>query len=229
MGIRIVLVFTLVSFLTMISITSAAMVHGTVYDMELEPAENIVLTINSTPKQMFVAKNGTYSFTVAPGDYIISAECRPRYRRCGADENITITDDGDYVVDLILFPDFSEEDAIFNEGINLSLDEDVSENKKPAENSLFYLTVALAVFAFLAALLGRNRTLRHKIVTERNDMADNVVEFIKSEGGRTTQKEIRKHFPFSEAKISLVLTDLEDKGLIRKIKRGKGNVIVLEN
>mgnify|MGYP000167908787 CR=1 FL=1 len=55
-----------------------------------------------------------------------------------------------------------------------------------------------------------------------------IVNFIYKQGKRTTQKEIRKHFPFSEAKISLMLTELEHKGLIEKFKKGKSNVIKLK-
>ena len=55
-----------------------------------------------------------------------------------------------------------------------------------------------------------------------------VVEFIVQEGGRTTQTEIRYKFPSSEAKISLMITELEHKGIVKRIKKGRGNVIVLE-
>ena len=54
-----------------------------------------------------------------------------------------------------------------------------------------------------------------------------ILDFIKKEE-KTTQKEIRKHFPSSEAKISLVIAELEKKGLVDKIKKGRGNVIVLK-
>ena len=36
-------------------------------------------------------------------------------------------------------------------------------------------------------------------------------------------------FPDSEAKISLVLTELEAKGKIKKIKKGRGNIIIWNN
>lgn len=51
------------------------------------------------------------------------------------------------------------------------------------------------------------------------------VDYLKKEK-RTTQKEMRKQFPDSEAKISLVLTELESQGKIQKIKRGRANVII---
>jgi len=43
---------------------------------------------------------------------------------------------------------------------------------------------------------------------------------------RVTQKEMRKQFPVSEAKISLILAELESKGKIEKLKKGRGNIII---
>ena len=53
----------------------------------------------------------------------------------------------------------------------------------------------------------------------------NVLSIIKKEK-RMTQKELRKQIPLSEGKVSLMLTHLEDDGKIRKIKKGRGNIII---
>jgi len=55
-----------------------------------------------------------------------------------------------------------------------------------------------------------------------------LIKIIKREGGRTTQKYIRKQIPLSEAKISLMIAELEHKGIIEKIKKGRGNIIILK-
>lgn len=54
-----------------------------------------------------------------------------------------------------------------------------------------------------------------------------LLKVISAMGGRTTQTELRKKLSYSEAKISLMLTDLESRGLIKKIKKGRGNIIIL--
>ncbi len=54
-----------------------------------------------------------------------------------------------------------------------------------------------------------------------------VIEIIESNGGRITQKELRQKVDYSEAKVSLMVADLENRGLIQKFKKGRGNVIVL--
>lgn len=53
-----------------------------------------------------------------------------------------------------------------------------------------------------------------------------VLKTLESLDNRAPQKELRKALsPWGEAKVSLELTELEDKGYLRKIKMGRGNVI----
>ena len=56
---------------------------------------------------------------------------------------------------------------------------------------------------------------------------DKILTMLK-EHKRLTQKEIRKDIPLSEAKISLIISEMEHKGLVEKIKKGRGNIIVLK-
>ena len=55
-----------------------------------------------------------------------------------------------------------------------------------------------------------------------------VMDIIKKHGGRITQKELRKEMPLSEAKVSLLISELEHKNKIEKIKKGRGNIIILK-
>ncbi len=53
-----------------------------------------------------------------------------------------------------------------------------------------------------------------------------VLETIRRFDNRLSQKELRKALsPWSEAKVSMELTELEDRGIISKIKKGRGNII----
>ncbi len=55
-----------------------------------------------------------------------------------------------------------------------------------------------------------------------------VLDTIRKMDGRVSQKELRKALsPWSEAKVSMELTELEDGGLVRKIKKGRGNIVRL--
>ena len=55
-----------------------------------------------------------------------------------------------------------------------------------------------------------------------------VLGIIKNYGGRITQKELREKLSHSEAKVSLIVAELEHLGKIKKFKKGRGNIIVLK-
>ena len=54
-----------------------------------------------------------------------------------------------------------------------------------------------------------------------------VLAIIEKNDGRITQLDLRKMLPYSEAKVSLIVSDLESRGLVKKIKKGRGNVLIL--
>ena len=208
---------------------NAAEIYGTVYDMSLNPAMGAVIEINSTPKQTKILKDGTYSFMLPVGDYVIKATYVTNYNVYSTEENITIVDEGRYIVDLIVFPDLSEESELLllGEGINL---EDIYEDEQtfPWVYIFLILVVIATVIMFVKKRKPKEKT-EEKILEEEIDPKDKIYDFIKQKGGRVTQREIRKNFPVSQASISLILTELENDGKLKKIKRGKGNIIILKN
>ncbi|RMF54967.1 hypothetical protein D6745_03465, partial [Candidatus Woesearchaeota archaeon] len=204
----------------------SATIHGSIYDMNLEAAKNSVIRVNSVPEQVFVAKNGSYSFTLPKGDYIIKADYNSDNIDFSAEENITIKEEGDYVLDIILFPDISTEESLLDEDISFS-DVDIEE-KDSRKLWLYFIVVTFLTVSAYIILKKKSKMRKKRIIVREEDQAKEVLDFIKRNDGRVTQKEIRKQFPFSEAKVSLILTELEEKGLIKKIKRGKGNIIILD-
>ena len=54
--------------------TRAATITGNVYDLSLNLMNDIKITVNSQPEQMYISKNGTYSFDLGLGNYTIDAE-----------------------------------------------------------------------------------------------------------------------------------------------------------
>ena len=54
-----------------------------------------------------------------------------------------------------------------------------------------------------------------------------ILEEIKKSEGRMSQRELRRLLPWSEAKVSIELDLLEEKGLIKKFKKGRGNIVIL--
>lgn len=211
---------------------SAAVIHGSIYDLELNQLKDVVVEISTSPKQLVVAKNGSYSFVVPPGAFNIKATHLEK--KLVATEQITVRSDGSYVLDLLLFPSFEEEEFLLNESEIVDVtEEDIPD--EPTNNNkigaiIFFIFIILALVSWFSLQQHKKNPeeTETKEVKSMPDSLDGIVDFIKSEGGRTTQKEIRKKFPFSEAKISLMLDELEAKGTIKKLKKGRGNIIILE-
>jgi len=217
------LIFSLIFFvLICIPSASGATIYGTVYEYNLNIVKNAIVEVDSTPKQIYVAKDGTYTFTLPVGEYLIKADYESNYKKYSFEQNIIIQDEGDYVFDLILFPDISDETDIFDE------EADIPQIYEEAFSIYWWQVIIVVVIILLVifVIIFSRRNKKKKIEIE-GDLTNDVLSFIKKNGGRVTQKDIRKQFPVSEAKVSLVITELEDKGLLKKIKRGRGNIIIL--
>jgi len=221
------ILFYLLSAIFLASLAEAATIHGTVYDLSLKKLSNSIVEINTSPKQIKVAENGTYSFNVPNGIYKIKAQLMQKNNvMASVEEDIAIAQDGSYVLDLILFPDIEE--GTEDPGI------DINGNAIDGGNNdkifligfivLFTSGIAAGIIYFLKI---RKKENAEKIPENGND-TEQVIKIIKEEGGRTTQKEIRKQIPLSEAKISLMIAELEHNGTVEKIKKGRGNIIILK-
>jgi len=276
------------------SLVSATTLKGTVYDANLEITENVLIEINSIPVQKFLSRDGTYTFRLSPGDYLLTVQKESLV----VQEEVSIKEDGLFVYDLFLLPDFLTEEDLWED----------SESQYFAEDELLdqswpwthYLLIGIFIFAVGRIILawkkhgslrifrrlqkaklqrmkqkipeikigGEESDLRNKDdqkeegkelentgskenqpkengLKENNQLAisktplnedfepqylDQAVEIIKKHDGRITQKELRQEMMhLSESKVSLIVTELEHKNQVEKIKKGRGNVIILKN
>jgi uncharacterized membrane protein len=230
----------------------AAIIHGTVYDLSLEPMDAFV-EINSVPKQFVVAVNGEYSFNVNPGTYVLKANTTEGY----SIEPVEIVDDGDYTIDMVIGLDiedpidFTDDTDItdITAGITGSSN-DSSNNQsngsiRDPDNwfnpAIFGLAIIVIITIFIIALfVSKSSKEKKKQIDDKKNIgkdADLLDESTVSdieiraialirEHSRITQKELRKMLPYSEAKVSLVIAQLESEGKIKKIKKGRGNILV---
>ena len=238
MGMLRVLNFILL-MLVFAGIANAATIHGTIYDLSLNKVSNARVEINTLPKQVMVAQNGSYSFNVPYGFYTIKAQIVQKNTvLASVQENITIRQDGNYVLDLILFPDVEE--GI--EEIGIDVGDDVVGNAKGnigySVLTFAFILIVLSIVAFyyIKKIRPRKKEPGNETIIQKeawqeepeDDGLGKLIKIIKNEGGRATQKEIRKQMPLSEAKISLMIAELEHKGIVEKIKKGRGNIIILK-
>lgn len=192
-----------------------ATIQGNIYDYSLEPMTDVVVTVDSSPRQQIIAKDGSYSFELPDGQYTITANfVENGLLRYSTSESIEVSGDGVYTLDILMFPALDDEAGLAD--FEIGLDEE--ESRFPR----YFWALLIAVFA--AGLLWYFK--RKKSEPEADETYEKVLAIIRKKR-RITQKDIRNAVPMSEAKISLVISELEDKGLIRKIKKGRGNIIIL--
>lgn len=207
-----------------------ATIAGTAYTETLETAQFAILSINTTPQQRMLLSTGIYNLSVPPGTYLLRATLKEDGVRYEDELQITVVDDGTYAYDLILFraePNATEE---FPDISDITIP-DAGPGWRPVA-----LVLLLLFLMGLAFVLSRRRWWQRGTAQppdtapgpgEKDDLA-RIIAIIRDEGGRTTQKELRRHLPYSEAKISMMVAELESEGRVRKIRKGRGNIIVLK-
>ncbi len=256
-----------------------AIISGRIYNYDLNSVEDVIVSVNSTPKQIVVAQNSTYRLELKPGIYTITAKYyKEGVLQSQTTEHIEVRDNSKYNLDLVLFPDLSDEEDLLSTtgyvvkdirtektitgyliaigiaatilGIVLFYGRDyISQGKKQkdgAEHSVIDSVMQVEVHPEISKIEVSKIEVTHEeaepeVQTEKIEPKDvpaqgllldkdlqQVLVIISKQDGRTTQKEIRKELPWSESKISLMIAELEQKGLIEKIKKGRGNIIILK-
>ena len=217
-------IYLVLAILINLNLAYGAILHGTIYGPDLEIMKNVIVTVNSTPKQIYISKNGDYLFNLPPGSYRI--EAKHVYLDYYTSENITIKEDGIYTLDLILVPEIDEitkAQPNIDEGIFI-------EEEKGSINVIFLILAVFLISTILSVFIYKKRIKKAKEELDKELPEDlkKVVEILERHGGRLTQKELRKMLPYSEAKVSLMVADLEERGIVKKIKKGRGNIIILK-
>jgi len=234
------LLFIALALLAIAIPASAAIIQGSIYSAEtFEPLNNAIITVNSVPEQQLVAKDANYSFNLEPGAYEIKARYFENQKLVlEANEILKVGDEGTFSLDLILFP--AVEDAnLFEE---LTQDElgniDLEIPESPKGFDLLSIALATILAALIAIMLyslykqkrgkkpGLEKAGKKPAILDKNALE--VLQALKERGNRATQKELLEKVHFGEAYLSLVLTELESEGKIKKIKKGRGNIIILK-
>lgn len=228
---RLIAVILLITCLA--SIAGAATVRGSIYawsDFDM-PLKNVIVEVNSTPAQSKVATDGSYSFELPQGNYLIKARYYDNnVLEYAAEEEIRIDREGNFTIDLLLFPP-TEPEYEFPGEINLA---DIKEEEKLNNYYILLLLFLFSAILIFYRIKKKKTAVDEPVIlatpeTKSKELPDDLQEIynlILKKSGRTTQKELRKELKYSEAKVSLMIADLEDRGLIKKIKKGRANIII---
>lgn len=209
-----------VLILMFITNVSAVEIYGKVYRWDtLDVVDNVVVEIKDGTVQRMVSENGEYRFNVTPGNYTIIAHAGGYH----AAENVTV--ESSMRFDLILFPELEDVEKI----PDFLTVEEQEEEFSYYVFAIFASGLVLAVLFIIKIHSGKQPPVAEDIKPAElpEDLAE-VVEIIAKEGGRITQKELRKRLGYSEAKMSLIIADLERRGIVEKVKKGRGNIIFLK-
>ncbi len=150
------------------------------------------------------------------------------------------------VYDVFLLADFKDEDQLWKETDDDLFADAPAEEKWPlwkyivggliAAWALLRFGKARMKYGSLGKFKKKVKAEQKKTVAEhKRDIAnepgyvEKAFEIIKKHDGRISQKQLRKEMlPLSEAKISLIVTELEHANKIVKVKKGRGNVILVK-
>jgi uncharacterized membrane protein len=199
-------------FMLLTALSSAAYVHGSIYQENLEPLNKTIIRVDGPFTYQTVSDKSNYSFYLPPGEYKLSAQTTDDPSSYA--ETTILVGGTNQQVDLVLKPSFQLSDLL---------------------PFTVLLVVALALVYFFYLKPSKQRAViqtRQKIEPnppknpiELDDDAKSILRVLDSFEGRATQKEIKETIKFSDAKLSLILTELEQTGHVKKFKRGRANVI----
>lgn len=217
-----------------IPIVHGATIKGNIYDLGLNPLNGVIVTIDTMPQQVFIVTDNSYEFIVKEGNYQITANYEDDLF---TSENITIVDNGTYKLDLILLPSITgiELTNFENEDMNINLNNNNLDDKSKSQFGLLFILIVIAFIA-LAIVFFANIFFAKKFQLEIDESTESleddqimidISKKLKDNGGSLTQKDLRKELGIGEAKLSVILTQLENDKLIEKIKKGRGNIIRL--
>jgi uncharacterized membrane protein len=229
--------------LTLIPLASAATIHGTVFDISLEQVPARVSIFE--PNQQIITENGDFQFEVEKGTYRIIAE-QLEFGKviASTEEEITLSSTGKFRLDLILLPSFEQEEDLMASALTPEDNQNQTHINLPL---VLISTIGSIIIILLIFIILKLKKQKKEVETgDKKEKPEkqivpkaakdptlpkdlqHIINFLSKQDGRATQKEIRKQFPLSEAKISLMVTDLESRNLVKKVKKGRGNIIILE-
>ena len=162
-----------------------ATVHGVAYEWNtFEPLDNAIIEVNSTPAQSMVAKYGVYSFELTNGTYHITASYyEDDQLTYYAEDIITVSDEGSYVLDLLLLPSYSSSDDTTS-----SVSDVETDSSSPVANasslifgSIFVVIILLVMLAYQMKQRPQRSPALKTIKEDEKDVETSHVSYVVTE------------------------------------------------
>ncbi len=210
-----------------------ATIQGKVYDFDLELVKNVVVEIDS---QRMVTQESSYMFDLPAGEYTIIAKKKPNSpEEEVTKEKVTIKEGEKKTLDLFLFPSTELDEDLIEELPNV----DATPLKKTVYEGpsiINYIILGIVILIIILILKNRNQNTKNgkpevnvkkETIIVSDEFNAKLLLILKDEGGRASQKTLRKKLGLSEAKVSMMVAQLESEGKVKKIKQGRANIVVL--
>jgi len=194
--------------LFLLSMAHGAYIYGDIYTAEgMQKLEGAVIKIKGDGFSYYlVSEKSNYSVQLPDGRYDITAEYY--------DENGNLL--------------YSASENLYLGGEDSKLDLVLTQT---SDNLLIYLLLAIIVLGIILFLVSGHvskapvKAEHQPEKKELDEEAKNVLKALDSYEGRATQKELKEALNYSDSKISLILAELEHEGMVKRFKRGRGNII----
>lgn len=236
----------ILAFLALFACVSAVMVGGDAYSVDdLFPRPGVVLKFEGPTTYQAVLEEGNYSVELPPGEYTVTAyyyeESKLKYY---FQEKMKV--EGEEInYDIMLFPPNEFEQVVefigeadTGEEILEIPEPEPAEQKEAAGIGLEWILLPIALLVVAAYLLIFRKKGASKAPEEVKKVElppkeldaeeKKLLEILKSSEGMSTQKELRDIFKCTETKMSLLVSSLEARGLVKRIKRGRENIVKLK-
>lgn len=213
----------------------AALLYGDIYEGDtFSPLNNTIIRIDGPMSVQFIAHQN-YSIKLPLGEYVLSASSFTG-RKCDyyAQERINLNQDT-MRFDIVLLPCELQQlvppvDEIPESAMR-------RQSNEQALLLIAFVLLALAVWLFFRHLSVKKGKMQRYEERPEEDVAESghpldedsrrILDILKSSGGRMLQKELRQIIGASQSNTSLVLTELEHLGYIKRFKRGRENLLKL--
>ncbi|GEM_PF-2450004 len=206
---------------------TTAVIKGSFYNFNtFERINNVVMEINTSPKMRIVITNGYYYLNLSTGCYNLTAYTFIEDIKYESSDVLCVKNGDKVDYDFILMPSenkLSKDISAPLESLDISYEENESKLHLSIWTAIFIFIILVTPLVCISYLYLHKRIKRKRII-ESDEYMSKLIELLKQEK-RITQREINKKIPLSEAKISLMLSELEDLGMIKKIKKGRSNII----
>ncbi|MBI5046417.1 hypothetical protein HZC07_01665 [Candidatus Micrarchaeota archaeon] len=212
--------FWIIVFAMLLATSSyAGFVYGEIYQSNLERVNKTIIKVDGSFSYQQVTNKGNYSFFLPDGSYNISASVLDGDGNAilYVNEPIKVGKE-DQKLDLVLKP--------------------INKNDTNSIVLVVFVILVIIVAGLIFFLFNTKKSEKNehgipakeagtevkKQTHELDPDAKKVLEIVHGDQ-RITQKELREIVNFSDAKLSLILGELESIGEIKKFKRGRGNII----